>query len=470
MNIGKKILENVFKNKGVISASIVGSYIEKKNIDQIGDIDIVVICNKLSKQLIEKLTRNLYKVNKNNLKKKIIVNSSFGPLKITSENFLPIHLMIYDVKSHIEHVTSSPFTCYDWERSKLYKGLSLKQIYPVRNLQLRDFFNSRRNSKEYLSDLLKNKISIRKYIYINGKLKIIKRFIKIDKRNRGEFVYHIINFLIINLNKFIQNKNIKIKNKKFEKIFLKITKNDKNLLNEFKFLKKNKEKKLLIYSPKILVLAKKFIRKYNEFLDELRKEYIELSFIRHAKTKKNKKNIFLGSGSDPDILYRKKNKKKYPEKFDLIITSGLKRSQSSSKFYKAKKIIKNTLINEINYGLAEGMSFNSLKTKYPKIISSWKNKIDARYPEGENSQDVEKRVKKFLKYLSKINNKNKILIISHSFFLRVLLSVILRFDLKRIYRLKIDYLKILKIIKKNNYFLSNIDREEIKKFYKQIYD
>ena len=125
MNIGKKILNNVFKNKGVISVSIVGSFTEKKSLDQIGDLDVVVVCNKLSKQLIKKLIKNIYKINKDNFKKKIIVNSSFGPLKISSKNFLPVHLMIYDVNSHIEHVTSSPFTCYDWERSNLYKGISL---------------------------------------------------------------------------------------------------------------------------------------------------------------------------------------------------------------------------------------------------------------------------------------------------------------------------------------------------------
>ena len=34
MNLGKKILNNVFKNKNVISVSIVGSYTESKNLDK----------------------------------------------------------------------------------------------------------------------------------------------------------------------------------------------------------------------------------------------------------------------------------------------------------------------------------------------------------------------------------------------------------------------------------------------------
>ncbi len=469
MNLGKKILNNVFQNKEVISASIVGSYTESKNLDKVGDIDVVVVCKKLSKQLITKLIKNVYKINKGNLKKKIIVNSTFGPLKISSKKLLPVHLMIYDIKSHIDHVTSSPFTCYDWERSKLYKGISLKQIYPVRNLQLSDFILSRRSPNEYLQDLLKNRISIREYSLKNQKVIIKKKFVKIDKRNRGEFVYHIINFLIINLNKFIQNKNIKIRNNKFDNLFLKVTKNDRKLLKDFKNLKQKKEKKILFYKPEILILAEKFIIKYNKFLKNLNKEYVKLNFIRHAKTKENVNKTFVGSGSDPDIIYKKKYNKNF-EKFDLIITSNLKRSKSTTRFFKAKKIVQNELINEINYGLADGMSFNELKKNYPNIINSWKKGIDIKYPKGENSTDVKRRVNKFFKYLKKINNKEKILIITHSFFLRVLLSVVLNFNLKSIYKLQIDHLKKFRILKKKNNFYSDLDRKDIKKFYNQLYD
>ena len=469
MNLGQKILNNVFKNKNVISASIVGSYTESKNLDKIGDIDVVVICKKLSRKLIKNLIQNVYKINKDNFKRKIIVNSFFGPLKISSKKLLPVHLMIYDVNSHKDHVTSSPFTCYDWERSKLYKGISLKQIFPVRNLQLSDFNNARRSSNEYLKDLTRNRISIREYDFKNKKVIIKKKFIKIDKRNRGEFVYHIISFLIINLNKFIQNKNIKIKDNKFDNFFLKITNNDRKLLKDFKNLKQKKEKKLLFYKPEILILAEKFIIKYNKFLKNLNKEYIEFNFIRHAKTNKNANKTFVGSGSDPDIIYKKKYDNNF-EKFDLIITSNLKRSKSTAKFFKTKKIIQNRLINEINYGLADGMNFNQIKKNYPNILNSWKKGIDIKYPKGENSRDVKRRVNQFLKYLKKINNKGKILVITHSFFLRVLLSVILNFDLKSIYKLQIDYLKKIKILKKKNFFYSDLDRKEIKRFYNQLHD
>ena len=470
MNIGELLLNKVFIKKEIISASIVGSYTENKNLEKIGDIDLVIISKKITKKLIKKLVTKIEKLRIKNLKKKIIVNPTFGPVKINSKNILPVHLMIYDIDSHIKHVTDSPFTCYDWERSKFYRGIPLKKIYPVNTLQLRDFFNARRNSKEYLKDLLNNKISIRKYIFFKKKIKLKKKHIKIDPRNRGEFVYHIIKFLTINLYKFLNNKNIKLSNKNFNKLFLKITENNKNILKEYESLKKNKERKKQVYDPNIIDLGKKFIKNYTKFLDNIKNDLIEYNFVRHAKTKKNIKNFFLGSGSNPDIIKSKKKIKKLPDKFDLIITSKLKRAQSSIKYFNGKKIISNHLLNEINYGLAEGMSLNCFKIKYPKIIRNWAKGVDIKFPKGENNNDVKIRALKFLIQLKKIKNKKKILVITHSFFLRVIMSILLNLNINKIYKLKIDYLEKFQINKINNKLIPNIDRNKIKNFFFQIND
>ena len=47
--IGESIIEELIKDKEVISATVVGSYTEKRSINNIGDLDIVVICRKLKK-------------------------------------------------------------------------------------------------------------------------------------------------------------------------------------------------------------------------------------------------------------------------------------------------------------------------------------------------------------------------------------------------------------------------------------
>tara|TARA_E500000178_G_scaffold355842_1_gene430095 strand:+ start:3562 stop:4962 length:1401 start_codon:yes stop_codon:yes gene_type:complete len=466
MNIGISILNNVTKNKEVISATIVGSYTDKKDLDKIGDIDVVIICKKLNKKLIINLSKNLLKMNKK-LKKKIIINSSFGPLKINSRNSLPVHLMIYDINSHIEHVCASPFTCYDWERSFLNKGLSLKEVFPVNFLQLKDFFKSRRSSKEYLNDLLKNKISVRSYTFSNNKIKLKKHYIKINSRNKGEFVYHIVNFLVLNLNKYLINKNIKINERNFKKLFLKITSQDKDLLNQFLDLKRKKEKKSTDYNGNEIQLGKKFIKKYNNFLKSLKEKQTYIDFIRHAKTNMNKKNIFLGSGSDPNIV--KMRKKKSP-KYDLIITSNLKRSKSTAKLFKSKKIISTPLLNEIDYGKIDGKNIEFLKLNHPKIVKSWKKGIDIKFPNGESTKNVKQRIFKFLNFLRKIRKKKKILIITHSYFLRVFLGLFLKFKINKVYKLKISHLEKFEFIKNKNLILPNLERHKMRTFCDQLND
>ena len=67
--------------------------------------------------------------------------------------------------------------------------------------------------------LKKGKISIREYYFKNNKIFLKKRYVKIDPRNRGEFVYHIIKFLVINLYKFIIQKNVKVGEKNLKNFF-----------------------------------------------------------------------------------------------------------------------------------------------------------------------------------------------------------------------------------------------------------
>ena len=72
--------------------------------------------------------------------------------------------------------------------------------------------------------LKKNRISVRQHRFLGKKILFAKKYVKIDPRNRGEFVYHIINSLIINFYKFANKQNIKVRGINFDKLFLKITK------------------------------------------------------------------------------------------------------------------------------------------------------------------------------------------------------------------------------------------------------
>ena len=390
-------------------------------------------------------------------------------MKISTKNSLPIHLMIYDLQSHKDHVLKSPFTCFDWERSKIYRGKSLKDIFSVKQLQLNDFKEARRNSGEYLKDIKKNRISVRKYKFQKNKVILEKKFIKINLRNRGEFVYHIINFLVINLNKFLNKKNIKINGKKFDNLFLKITKNNHRLLKNFKKLKEKKKNKDLVYDPNILNLASNFIKNFDNYLEKIKNEYLEINFVRHAKTSLNNKKLFLGSRVDPKIVNIKR-KKINNIKYNYIITSNLLRAKMTRSLFSAKKILNNKLINEIDYGKVDGLDIKETKKKYPYLFESWKKGIDVKFPLGENARDVKKRAVKFLYYLNNFKRGSKILIISHSFFLRVLFSLILKMNLKKAYKIKIDHLKIFQFLKNENNYISNLNRVDYYKILRKNHD
>ena len=91
MDIRKKILNNLIKNKEVISVNIVGSFTETNNLDTIGDIDVVIICKKLTRKIVKKIISKTRKIKVNGINREFIINPSFGPLKLTKPNSIPIH-------------------------------------------------------------------------------------------------------------------------------------------------------------------------------------------------------------------------------------------------------------------------------------------------------------------------------------------------------------------------------------------
>ena len=77
------------------------------------------------------------------------------------------------------------------------------------------------------------------------------------------------------------------------------------------------------------------------------------------------------------------------------------------------------LLNEIDYGLAEGMSLAELNENFPNILHDWTSKKDPRFPEGENQADVQARLNLFLR--ENFLNANSA-IVTHNVVLRSLIG------------------------------------------------
>ena len=53
-NFGNKLIKQLYKEKEIISVTIVGSFTKNYNLNKIGDLDIVIICKKITPNLIKK--------------------------------------------------------------------------------------------------------------------------------------------------------------------------------------------------------------------------------------------------------------------------------------------------------------------------------------------------------------------------------------------------------------------------------
>ncbi len=472
----KKKLINQFivqlkKNNEIENLTFVGSFVDKNSDEKINDIDLIVITNRLNKKTFYKYIKEVSSIN---LKKfsskinKIKINSTFGPLKFNYlKNEIVIHLMIYDLKGHIDHCIKSPFTVYDWERSKSYFKNKLNDLFPVGTLQLRDFFESRRGINNYLTDLKKKRVSYKKYIFYKNRHKITSKNISLVDRDKFEFYYHIIKNLLLNYIKFITKKNklyqLKENDKKISKYFGKYfyKKHITNINNLLK-LKKNSNFNL---NKNFDIWIKSFVNDYSRITQKLSKNAKKIIFVRHAKTNLND-GTFLGQGRDPRLININYKYKKI--KFNKIYSSPMKRSIETIKILsRNKKYICDSRLNEIDYGKAEGMDLKRLFENYPYIKKGWNNKKDLKFPGGESYKELNLRVNNFKKFLIKQKADNYC-IITHNVFLRVLIGTSFNIAKEKWHRIFIPHLMKLEFYVINKKFYPNIDRNNLKTIFSNL--
>ena len=460
-SFSKEILLTIKKNENILSATLVGSFTKKKKFNIKSDIDLVVIFKKLNKKIYWECINNVRKFNINkytSLSTSIFINHSFGPLKFYHKDKITIHLMMYTIEEHFQHVINSPFTCYDWQRSNIFIGKRLKNIYPIKSLFLDDFIKTRRGVSKLLEDVQSNYISIQKKGFKNNKTYNYNIKKKLNKIDRFELSFSVIYNLINNFHKFRIQKNISPNKNQFKNLFLEITKSN-FLYNEFLKLKKIKDSNNFIIEN-YLPLTEKFLKYFDKYLNTL--NFSNIVFFRHSKTK-FKSSIFLGQKINVNIIKKPDIKKFKKIKFNVFYSSTLKRAIETCEYFSSgNKIIKNKLLDEIDYGNAEGLDYAQLKENFNYIIKKWNQGGDPRFPDGENLNDVSKRVKKFILLLEHklIKNKqeNNILVVTHNVLLRSLIGLSLNLKRNEWYKINIKFNDSLNFIYYNNKIIPNFNR------------
>ena len=474
-NIKSEIFNKIFEIDEIISITIVGSFIDKDDLSGISDIDIVVICNTLNEKIFNICINSFKKLNldKCGLKNyNLKINSTFGPLKFDEPNTAVLHIMVYDIKGHQNHVINSPFTCYDWERSVDFVGLDLKQVFPVGRIQFRYFKEARRSTENYLTDLKNNTISFREYEFDKNKFIQVKKNMPMNHKHKGEFAYHIVKNLISNYIKFFSHKNKLISKSEIKTFLLNSFNEEKGQyhLEKFMQISKIKEDRRDQFPMDTTEWAEEFIKEFkNTFLNKW-KNAIKISFFRHFKTSYND-GSYLGQNRNPSINSKSILQNEFEEP-NVIYSSPLARCiQSANIIYKNSNLIHDDRLLEFNYGDAEGMKYEDLLKQYPNIISMWKNNEDPHFPNGENTNEVLSRLLSFLRDLSKTFNQNhinSISIFTHNGVLRCLIGNFFQIEKKDWFKIFIPYAKPIEFLYLNGKYYPNISKNMLPKILKNI--
>jgi len=279
-SIDKKLKRNIFLGirktieslDFIESGNIVGSFSEGRGLEGINDIDVVVILDKLTK---DKFQMVLEKFNsfKNELESRygypVYINNTLGPLKF-NYGCIVFHLMIYDIETHKQHCINSPFTCFDWQRSGIFIKKPMNALYRTWDLQLNNFFNSRRGAEEYLSEIKSGKLSYRAYEFKGNNVVEVKKYKNMDNRDKIEFAAHITRFLITNFLKVYYFKNKTLPLKEATKLYFSIFPIHSEIhLKKMKYIFKLKKKREFIEIPWLVKWVELFIRDFEYQFKEL---------------------------------------------------------------------------------------------------------------------------------------------------------------------------------------------------------
>jgi broad specificity phosphatase PhoE len=456
--IKTEIVNKLSPIESLNSITFVGSFETSTDISLISDIDIIVIVDELSEikfREIEKAASSIKGVDIGLDEYKIKLNMTFGPLKFNNEKTVIFHIMVYDIVGHRKHVLESPFTCLDWEIFPAIYGKNLSDIYPASGVQLEDLVGSRRGLEAYLDDLKNQVISYREYDFSTEPYSEKKHTFQIDDRHQKEYAYHVLKFLQINLIKILFQVNNRYTIYELTERFSSLNPSFKNhsdfLIELYQWKYENAKE-----PDEIFIRLESFINDLANWMNNL--DLNKLSFFRHGKTELND-GSFLGVRRNPSII--KPIEFVCDDYFDEVYTGTLERTIETGELLKTKVVCRNELLNEIDYGLAEGLTLKELNKRFPELVQSWQKNEDPKFPDGESQLDVSNRIQNF------INNgftKNKTAIVTHNVVLRALLGKVYNQPVFNWYKMNPNHLDEHQFLVLNNVLIPNFTKDQQKKY------
>lgn len=172
----------------------------------------------------------------------------------------------------------------------------------------------------------------------------------------------------------------------------------------------------------------------------------KLLLIRHGTTKLHANDRFWGKTDVPlsDVGIEQATQlqsRLATEEFLTVFSSTSSRARDSAEIIAAghkAEIIACEELCECNFGFVEGLTFKEIERLYPKLageLASWK---DVTFPGGESLEQLNERVKIFIKRLDSLKPNNTAVIVSHGGPLRLLICNLLEIEIFHWQQLRID--------------------------------
>ena len=174
----------------------------------------------------------------------------------------------------------------------------------------------------------------------------------------------------------------------------------------------------------------------------------KLILVRHGQTEMNAQSLYFGKLNPPlndlGISQACQAKEKLLDiDYDIIYSSPLERAKQTAEIcnYLDKEIIFDSNLEEINFGIFEGLTFKQISEKYPnevkKMEEDWKS---FNYVTGESPKEMFQRAVSFLKTLDFSKNN---LIVAHWGIINCIISYFISGDLDSYWKFKIQNASIV---------------------------
>ena len=174
----------------------------------------------------------------------------------------------------------------------------------------------------------------------------------------------------------------------------------------------------------------------------------KLILIRHGQTEMNAQNLYFGKLNPPlndlgiEQSYMAKEKLSNIA-YDCIYSSPLERTKETAEIcnYLDKEIIYDSRLEEINFGIFEGLTFKEISEQYPNEVKEMeKNWKSFNYITGESLEELYQRAVSFLETLDYTKDN---LIISHWGIINCIISYFVSGTLDTYWKFKVDNCSIV---------------------------